>query len=253
MGDSGSMDKHLTPIGFGAFKIGRNEGVSYSAPYVVPAPEKAGYILNGALDLGITLIDTAPAYGISEIMIGHYLADRRKEYILSTKVGEAFERGESSHDFSRQAVEESLEKSLRRMKTDHLDIVLVHAPHNDLLAIKGTDAVETLMKAKEKGDVGAIGLSGYTQAAFEAAMEWADCLMVEYNIKSPENLGVIQKAKEKGLTVLVKKGLARGALPPEASISFVLDSGADCLVVGSLNLQHLKQNLELAQKNRPPE
>jgi len=77
----------VTPIGYGAFKIGRNEGIKYPQGYALPSEAEVGRLLNGVLDLGVNLIDTAPAYGLSEHRIGQAIGHRRREYVLSTKVG----------------------------------------------------------------------------------------------------------------------------------------------------------------------
>ena len=81
----------LSPIGFGAFKIGRNEKTKYSGDYSLPDQGAVNALINGIADLGINYIDTAPAYGLSEERLGVALAGRRDEFVISTKVGENFE------------------------------------------------------------------------------------------------------------------------------------------------------------------
>src|SRR5579862_3678712 len=98
----------ISPIGFGAFKIGRNQKVKYSAAYELPSDEQVAALLNGVLDLGINYIDTAPAYGTSEERIGRAIAGRRSEFVLATKVGETFEAGVSTYDFSAAAIRASV-------------------------------------------------------------------------------------------------------------------------------------------------
>src|SRR3990172_2700606 len=99
----------VSRLGFGAFKIGRNERVKYPQAYALPDDKTVEALLNGVLDLGINQIDTAPAYGSSEERIGRFLSHRRDEFILSTKVGETFADGASRYDFSRQAGRDSIE------------------------------------------------------------------------------------------------------------------------------------------------
>src|SRR3989304_6273693 len=113
----------LSPLGYGAFKIGRNVGTKYGQAYELPDTASVERLLNGVLDLGINYIDTAPAYGASEERIGQAISHRRREFVLSTKVGEFFESGVSKYDFSADAVRSSVELSLRRLCTDALDIV----------------------------------------------------------------------------------------------------------------------------------
>src|SRR5687768_3221126 len=90
----------VSVIAFGAFKIGRNEKIKYPAGYKLPTFEEAQRLLNAVLDLGINYIDTAPAYGHSEEWIGRALTGRRGDFLLSTKVGETFEQGQSIWDYS---------------------------------------------------------------------------------------------------------------------------------------------------------
>src|SRR5258708_38194396 len=112
----------VSPIGFGAFKIGRNEKTKYSQEYPLPDDPTVERLLHEGLDLGVTHIDTAPAYGLSEERIGRSLAHRRAEFTLSTKVGEIFENGRSRFDFSESGVRASVTQSLKRLRTDVIDL-----------------------------------------------------------------------------------------------------------------------------------
>ncbi len=234
----------VTPLGFGAFKIGRNEKVKYPQPYDLPDDATTERLLNGVLDAGIYLIDTAPAYGISEERIGKFLAARRGEFVLSTKVGERFVNGESSFDFTGPGVRASVAESLRRLRTEILDIVFVHANGDDLAIQQQTEVVPTLQKLKQAGYVRAIGFSGKTPAGAEAALVWADVVMVEYHLQDTSHAEVIASAASRGVGVVVKKGLASGHLPPADAIHFVLNnSNVASVIVGGLSLEHLKANV----------
>ena len=74
----GRTGRHVSPIGFGAFKIGRNQGIKYASAYDLPDETAVAALLEGVLDLGINLIDTAPAYGLSEERIGRALGNDRQ-------------------------------------------------------------------------------------------------------------------------------------------------------------------------------
>lgn len=237
----------LSAIGFGAFKIGRNEGVKYPAGYDLPTDAQAETLLNGVLDLGITYLDTAPAYGVSEERIGRFLAARRDEFVVSTKVGETFEHGRSTYDFSGQAVRASVDRSRRRLGRDVLDLVLVHAPRNDVEILQQTQVVATLMDLRDRGIVRRIGFSGHTEPAFAASLDWADAIMVEYHEKDATLGPVMSQAAARGVTVIVKKGLASGTLSARTATQFVFEHPAvRSLVVGSLNLNHLRELIEAA-------
>lgn len=236
----------VSPLGFGAFKIGRNEKVKYPQPYDLPNDGTAFRLLNGLLDLGITLIDTAPAYGLSEERIGKCLAHRRGEFVLSTKVGEVFENGESRYEFGAAAVVRSIDRSLSRLQTDVLDVVLIHTPAEDVQVLTETSVVETLQALKTAGKIRAIGLSGKTVAAERLALDWADVLMVEFHAGDTSHAEVIAEAQRRGTGILIKKGLASGHLSASEAIPFVLGTaGVSSLVVGGLSLEHIASNVTL--------
>jgi aryl-alcohol dehydrogenase-like predicted oxidoreductase len=244
----GSHGPLVSPLGFGAFKIGRNQKTKYSASYDLPDQPEVTALLNGLLDSGITYFDTAPAYGLSEERIGIALSHRRKEFTLSTKVGETFENGESTYDFSRAKIEASVRRSLQRLKTDTLDLVFIHSPGDDLAILNQTDAVPTLMRLRDSGAVKAIGLSGKSPAGALAAIEWADAIMVEYHLQDRSHQAAMTAAAAAGLGVVVKKGLSAGALPAEEAIHFVLaQPSVSTLIVGSLHLDHMQSNLAIAR------
>jgi len=248
----GRTDLRVSPIGYGAFKIGRNQKTKYPQAYDLPDEATAERLLNAVLDLGINYIDTAPAYGLSEERIGRALAHRRREFVLSTKVGEQFEHGESHYDFSSAAVQSSVERSLRRLRTEVIDILFVHAPADDVAVLTGTDVVDVLLSLRQRGQVRFLGFSGKTVEAERMALEWADVLMVEYHMRDQTHAPVIADAQRRGVGVVVKKGLASGTLPAEPAIRFVLANGVVAsLVVGGLNLEHLRQNLHIAASVQP--
>ncbi len=237
----------VSPIGFGAFKIGRNTGIKYPHAYELPQEGDVRRLLEGVIDLGINYIDTAPAYGTSEERIGRAIGHRRPEIVLSTKVGETFSGGRSRWDFSQSAVRESAKRSARRLRTDVIDVLFVHAHGDDLAILGETDVVPALQALKADGLARFIGLSAKTVEGAAAALSWADVLMVEYSLEDRSHAGVIEQARRAGLGVVVKKGLASGKLPAAEAIRFVLDTpGVSTLVVGSLDLEHLRENVRAA-------
>jgi aryl-alcohol dehydrogenase-like predicted oxidoreductase len=234
----------VSPIGYGAFKIGRNRGIKYPSGYELPDERAVAALLDGILGLGINYIDTAPAYGLSEERLGRALAGRRGEVVLSTKVGETWGDGGSVHDFSAAAVTESVHRSLERLRTDVIDVVFIHSDGED----RRPEAVDALRALRERGLVRAIGLSGKTVEGAQAALAWADALMVEYHMNDRSHAGVIAEAASRGVGVVVKKGLASGRLDPEQAVRFVLETpGVSSLVVGSLSVEHLAANVRVAE------
>lgn len=245
------LARNLSPIGFGAFKIGRNEGTKYPSGYALPDAAAVARLLSAVLDMGINYIDTAPAYGLSEERIGRAIGHRKPEFLLSTKVGETFHNGTSEYDFSERGVRASIDASRTRLRVERLDLVFIHASRDDARVLRETDVVATLRDLRDEGVVGAAGLSGYTEAAFRVALDWADAIMVEYH-PNDRSLGpIMAEAAERGIAVMIKKALAAGRLKPEDALPFILRNPAvTSVVVGSLDPDHLREDLRLAQAAR---
>ena len=96
----GSTGFYVSPLGLGTVKLGRDQGVKYPNGFTIPDDQQALALINQARDLGINLLDTAPAYGISEERLGHLLQGQRDNWVIVSKVGEEFVEGESAYDFS---------------------------------------------------------------------------------------------------------------------------------------------------------
>ena len=247
----GSTGLLVSSIGFGAFKIGRNQKTKYPTAYELPSDADVESLLNGLLELGVNYIDTAPAYGVSEERIGRVLGHRRSEYVLATKVGETFSDGVSHYDFSGTAVRASVERSLNRLRTDVLDVLFLHSDGRDLWIQEQTDAVAALVELKRRGLVQKIGLSGKTVEGARLALEWADVLMVEYHLEDRSHEGLIREAAARGVGIIVKKGLASGHLPADQAIDFVLSNRqVASIVVGGVNLTHFHDNVTVASGHR---
>ena len=122
----GRTGAEVTQLGFGAMEL-RNLAAGPST-----TAGEAGAILNAVLDAGITCIDTSPDYGESEERIGTAIAHRRDEYFLASKCGCVVgdpppgESERARHEYTPAVIRAGIEQSLRRMKTDHLDLVQLH-------------------------------------------------------------------------------------------------------------------------------
>ena len=119
--DLGRTGLPVTALGYGAMELrGGSRGREVS-------PEQADEILNAVLDAGINFIDSSPAYGMSEELIGRFISQRRSEYYLATKCGclVAVEPSPDGprHVYTRENIVAAVEQSLRRMRTDYLDLV----------------------------------------------------------------------------------------------------------------------------------
>mgnify|MGYP001177156023 FL=1 len=244
----GQSGINVSCLGLGTVKFGRNHQVKYPEKFSLPSLEELDGILNKTRELGINFLDTAPAYGDSEERIGRVLRNR-SEWIICTKVGEEFTNGQSSFNFSGSHAQKSIQRSLKNLKTDYLDVVLVHSNGDDETIIDSTDCLETLARLKEKGIIRAYGMSTKTIQGGIRATDLTDVVMVTLNPSNKEDLPVIKNALSKNKGVLVKKALNSGYLGEyslEKNLNFVLStSGVTSIVVGTINQEHLAENVSI--------
>ena len=243
----------ITPLGFGTFKLGRNKDIKYPEGYELPSDEDASNLLNGVLDLGINLLDTAPAYGCSEERIGSLVSSRRSDFLLCTKAGEQWTENGSTYDFSPDAIRDSLEGSLQRLKVDQVDLLLVHSDGGDVEQHGGEHLAAVLQSLRDQGKTRLVGFSGKTPECMMAATRWSDVVMVEYNYENRAMEDVIRTAADEGVGVLVKKGLGSGHLDPARALTFLLRDAPvkdtiSSIIIGSGSLQRMRENVALAEE-----
>jgi aryl-alcohol dehydrogenase-like predicted oxidoreductase len=172
--------------------------------------------IHAALDQGVNLIDTAPAYGFgrSEEIVGEALRQRgrRESVILATKVGLDWTNGKVERNSSRQRILQELEDSLRRLQTDYVDIYQVHWP-DPLVPVEETAA--TLHELHEQGKIRAIGVSNYSPAEMSRFRAVAPLHTIQppYNLFEREiERDVLPYALDRGITALTYGALCRGLL-----------------------------------------
>ena len=276
LGNTGLL---VTALGFGAAQI-RKQEVDQA---------RANRILEAVLSAGINVIDTAPCYLDSEVKIGLALSARRAEYVLVSKCGHQVE-GLTSPPWSPQIVGESLDRSLRRLKTDHLDVLLLHSCPADTL--RNEALVDALCRAKQAGKTRAIGYSG-DGANARAAIELGvlDVLEMSLNLCDQQPLeDVLPQATGVGLGVIVKRPLANASwrerpvgtqrssergrpyarrlaamgLSPQAvgfdgswaelALRFALfQPGVCCGIVGGVSPEHVGENVRALQRGPLPD
>ncbi len=244
----GSTGLHLSPLGLGTVKLGRNTGVKYPDRFQIPDDAAAANLIAHARELGINLIDTAPAYGTSEERLGNLLRGQRDDWVICTKVGEEFDNGESHFDFSAAHTRLSIERSLRRLQTDYLDIVLIHSDGNDLSIIEHGEALATLARCKQEGLIRAYGMSTKTVSGGIAAAQHSDAVMATYNSGYTDERPVLDFCHRHRRGVLIKKAFASGhAIDTAAALRDVLvQPGVTSVIIGTINPQHLQQNATVA-------
>ena len=251
----GSTGIDVSVLGLGTVKFGRNEQVKYPSGFEIPNDGQVSDILALTAELGINLIDTAPAYGSSEERLGQLLPDKNT-WVIVTKVGEAFENGKSRFDFSAQATRTSVERSLRRLQRDYLDVVLVHSDGNDMHIIDHEGALPELQKLKEQGLVRAYGMSTKTLEGGLWVAEHCDVVMATCNLSDAHDLPVIARAHEMQTGVLIKKGLqsghadkTAGGAGVEKAIEYIFSrAGVSSVIVGTINPVHLRQNVSVTNR-----
>lgn len=252
----GKTDLFISRIGLGTVKFGRNQQVKYPKPFDLPSDHDILELLACAKDLGINLLDTAPAYGISEERLGKLLQRQRHDWVICTKVGEEFIDGLSHFDFSTKHVQHSVERSLMRLNTDFLDLVLVHSNGDDKKIIEENAIFDTLNTLKTAGKIRAFGMSTKTIEGGILAVDHSDVVMVTYNPIETAEQAVIAHAHKKNKGVFIKKALASGHLqkitgddPVQTAMSFIFkEPGVSSVILGTLNKEHLSNNIQSVNK-----
>jgi aryl-alcohol dehydrogenase-like predicted oxidoreductase len=250
----GSLGIDVSPLGLGTVKLGRDQGVKYPNGFKIPDDNEAQMLLKLARDLGINLIDTAPAYGASETRLGPLLRGQRQDWVIVSKVGEEFESGQSSHDFSAAHTRLSVERSLKRLETDFIDLVLVHSDGDDLMILNQCGVYQALAELKREGKIRGYGFSGKTVEGGLLALQEGDCAMVTYNLNEQSEKPVLDYAAAYGKAVLIKKALASGHVclspgvdPVQASFELLFQHpGVTGAIVGTINPLHLAHNVATA-------
>ena len=202
-----------------------------------------------ARDAGINLLDTAPAYGTSEQRLGPLLNGQRHEWVLCSKVGEEFDNGESWFDFSAAHTRRSVERSLKRLHTDYLDLVLVHSNGDDLKVLED-EVYPALQQLKQEGLIRGFGFSGKTVEGGIQALQDGDCAMVTWNLREQGARPVLDYALDQTKGILIKKALARrhicleGEDPVTAGFDLVFSHPAvSSAIIGTITPAHLTQNV----------
>jgi aryl-alcohol dehydrogenase-like predicted oxidoreductase len=195
----GKTDMEVSVLGFGGSEIG----------YEAASAATVEQLLNSALDAGLNVIDTAECYESSEELIGQTVSHRRGEFYLFTKCGHP--RGVGSEDWSAGSILESIERSLRRLKTDRVDLVQLHSCSEAVLR-KG-EAIGALETARDRGYTRYIGYSGDSIAATYAVESGAfDSFQTSVSIADQEAIELtLPLARECNIGVIAKRPIANAA------------------------------------------
>ncbi|WP_285760289.1 aldo/keto reductase [Nocardiopsis ansamitocini] len=155
LGDSGLV---VSVVGLGANNFGWHDRVDAKGTRIV---------LDAAQEAGVTLIDTADVYGDSEELLGDALTGRRDEFVLATKFGSDLQ-GANGPDWgargSRRYIRRAVERSLRRLRTDHIDLYQLHRPDPDTPIAETLEALTELVREGKVRYIGSSNLSGWQLA-----------------------------------------------------------------------------------------
>jgi aryl-alcohol dehydrogenase-like predicted oxidoreductase len=282
----GRTGLEVTVVGYGAMEL---RGAGARAPRPLPEGD-AGRVLNAVLDAGINFIDTSIDYGDSERLIGQAISHRRDEYFLASKAGCPWDvtvppgapAGPFPHDFSPGHIGAGLERSLRLLRTDHLDLLQLHISPS-LETIKADGVVETLHTLRDEGKVRFIGSSSTIPNVWDHLdLGVFDAFQIPFSALEREHEAVITEASEQGAGVIVRGGVARGGPRPDrpglsdvwqaweaanldellaegqSRVEFVLrftlgHPGLSTIILGTASVDHLSGNVATALRGPLPD
>jgi aryl-alcohol dehydrogenase-like predicted oxidoreductase len=265
----------VSALGFGGAPIA----------YLDADQERVGTILNMMLDSGVNLLDTGASYPGSEELIAKTVGHRRGEYVLVTKCGGALPDIDLAA-WSPELITRTIERSLKNLNTDHLDVMLLHSCNLNVLQTGGV--IEPLVKARDAGKIRFLGYSGDNEAAaYAAALPDVAVIETSVNICDQVNLGkVIPLCRKNNLGVLAKRPIANACwkdtseqqglyktyakvytdrltqmkVTPaqlgfddnawmEIALRFTLSQpGVHCAIIGTQNVENARANVALANK-----
>jgi aryl-alcohol dehydrogenase-like predicted oxidoreductase len=242
-----------SPLALGTVKLGRTQGLKYPRAFELPSDAEAEALLEAALALGVTVFDTAPAYGNSEERLRPFVRAHRDELLICTKAGEEFGDGGSVHDFRPPTIRRSCERSLARLGCDRIDFFLLHSDGNDAEILDRSGAVDALLELRQEGKVDRVGISAKTEYGVRRGAELLDVVMAPLSKASPQLEDSLRTAHDAGAICLAIKSLASGHLEAEVeeSLAYVFERPfVDIVVVGTTSREHLADAMRVARRVR---
>lgn len=199
----GKTDLSISRLGFGAAPVG----------FLQTPQGQVDKLVAMLLDEGVNLFDTAAMYMGAEEMLGHALKGKRDHAVLVSKCGTKDDElpGE---EWSAQLITASIDRSLQRLGTDHLDLLLLHSC--DLDVLQQDETIDALVQARKAGKTNYLGYSGDNEAAVAAAgMDWVDVIETSVNICDQHNIDTVLPAcQANNVGVIAKRPIANAAWNP---------------------------------------
>jgi aryl-alcohol dehydrogenase-like predicted oxidoreductase len=207
----GTSNLDVSVVGIGCWAI----GAGHNGWGPVDDNESVAAVREG-LDLGMTLIDTAPSYGYghSEVLVGKAVAGRRDEVILATKCGLTWREtgGRFECSLKPDSVRKECDASLRRLRVESIDVYQIHRPDPDTPL---ADTMEALLALYEQGKIRTIGVSNFNCQQMSEARRAGrvDALQPELSLLEPQAVDdLLPYCREYGIGVITHGSLARGLL-----------------------------------------
>ena len=270
----GRTGLHVSEISLGTVSLGADYGLPAPGEFVRPERRDALHVIHEAVEAGVTLFDTAPAYGEAEALLGEALA-KKTDCFIATKVSIP---AKTSISPLRDQIITSLEKSLRAVKRDALDLVQIHNATVEIL--HSGEILRILGDARQAGKIRFIGVSIYTEEEALAAIQTnaVDMIQIAYNILDQrKSKTVLPAAQKNNVGILTRSALLKGVLSakaehlpaemselkiaadrarqslkvswdnlPTAAVRFCLDSpGIDSVLIGPRTEAELHQSLSV--------
>lgn len=278
----GRTGMEVTVLGYGAMEL---------RPKTMTDAQGAA-VLNAVLDAGVNFVDTSIDYGQSEALIGKSIAKRRSEYYLASKCGCPLDWEPTPeqprpgpHTYTREHIVRGLEQSLRRLKTDYLDLLQVHISPSRA-ELEKEDVAGTLAMLKQQGKVRWIGMSGILPHLVDhVAMGIFDAFQIPYSAFQRDHEDILSAASKTGAGIIVRGGVARGTPVDSSRDNYRITGSAvrdqwqaakldellegmsrmeftlrftlshpdlDTTIVGTSNVDHLRANAAAASKGPLP-
>ncbi len=210
-----ALETDITTVGFGTWPLaGECDLAGRPVGRGKVDVAEARRALAKALDAGVNCFDTAPTYGDAERLLGEALANRSEDIVVCTKFGiRVTPDGRAIKDFSSQSLQTSFENSLRNLKRDRIEVLLLHSPHDEFDWLDYN--IGPLEQLQQQGKLGCYGVSCHSVAGAERALLYGFGGVIEviYNAMDRRaEEGVLENAADKGVAVIARVPLAQGFL-----------------------------------------
>jgi len=205
----GTTGINVSEIGLGSWQLGKSAAWPEG-----PDRDQAVRLVHSALDAGVTLLDTAPAYadGYSELNIGAALRGKRRDkVVICTKFGH---RSDGTSDWAAESIEAAVLRSAERMGTDYIDIVVLHNPPPEVMDGNHSEHYDVLEGLKVKGLIRAYGASIDSSADVDLVLQTSQSQALEVRMSAlyQETWPAIERAKARGAGTIIKVPLESGWL-----------------------------------------